>query len=131
MQIRLMSEVEQKQYFEWYRFYHTHFPDFLMCNTIATVEEDGILGAAIMVYPMIGSKLCLYSFVARNPFCDKKFSSDAVDFLIKNLESLTKSIGYDAFISIIGEAPAKARFRKNHVKEFNESMTTFFGVCDV
>lgn len=131
MQIRLMTEAEREEYFKWYKFYHTHFPDFLLCENIATVEKDGVLGAAIMVYPIMDSKLCIFSFVARNPFCDKVFSSNAVDYLIKNLGTITKSLGYEAFISVIGEAPAKARFRKNGIKEFKESMTTFFGECHV
>jgi len=126
-----MTEAEREEYFKWYKFYHTHFPDFLLCENIATVEKDGVLGAAIMVYPIVGSKLCMYLFITRNPFCDKVFSSYAVDYLVSNLKGLTKSLGYDAFVSVMSEAPAIARFEKLGVLKFPKPMTTFFGECRV
>jgi hypothetical protein len=126
-----MTEAEREEYFKWYCHYHTHFPNFLLCENIATVEKDGVLWAEIMVYPILGSKLCMFLFITRNPFCDKVFSSDAVDYLVNNLKSVTKSLGYDAFVSVMDEVPAIKRFEKSGALKFPKPMTVFFGECNV
>lgn len=129
MTIRPLTKVEHEEYFKWYGFYHDKFPGLLKCETIVGVEENGVLGCGIMVQPILGGNYCMFSFITRNPFCDRKFSSDSVDFLIQHLSQLAAINGFNAFVSMVGEEPAKARFRKNKIKESKGSLTLFWGEC--
>lgn len=129
MVIRLLTKVEHEDFFKWYSFYHDKFPEPLLCDTIVAVEEKDVLGAGIMVQPIMGGAFCMFSFITRNPFCDRKFSSNSVDFLIKNLGTIAKTFGYRNFVSMIGEEPAKNRFRKNGIRESKGSLTLFWGEC--
>jgi cobalamin synthase len=125
-----MTDEEREEYYKWYSFYHKDgFPKPLMCDTILVAYEGDVMGAAITVQPIIDAVYCMFSFITRNPFCDREFSSRAVDELIKYLPHAGKLIGYTNYISMIGEEPAKKRFRKNGVKESNGSLTLFWGEC--
>lgn len=129
MQIKFLTPEEHLDYYKWYEFYNESFPTILGGELIIAVEKDGVLGAGIIVQPIIRGTSCIFSFITRNPFCDRKFSSAAVDFMIQNLGSIAKEIGYSSFVSMIGEEPAKARFRKNGIKESKGSLTLFWGEC--
>jgi hypothetical protein len=129
MQLVILNDDESQEYFKWYEFYNDHFPEILGGNKFLAVSRAGVLGAGIIVQPIVGGNSCIFSFITRNPFCDRKFSSEAVDFLIQNLGYIAKGLGYAYFISMIGEEPAKARFRKNGVKESKGLLTLFWGEC--
>lgn len=132
MQIKAFTKDQLEIYFRWYNFYHKKgFPNSVRCNNIIAVwsDEQQAFGAGIMVQPIQNSVCCIFSFLTRNPFCDREFSSEAVDFLVQNLGSFAKSMGYATFVSMIGEQAAKARFKKNGVKEVETGLSMFYGEC--
>lgn len=130
MQIVALKKFQLGLYFDWYKFWHRKgFPMAMRCENIIAVEKDGELGAAIMVQAVQNSACCIFSVLVRNPYCDRDFSSEAVDFLIQNLGSFAKSMGYVTFVSLVGDEHAKARYQKNGIAESPEVLTLFSGVC--
>ena len=130
MTIRLLNDLERDEYFKWYLYFHKNgFPSILESTEILGVEEKGVLGCGIMVNQMPFANYCLFTFLCRNPYCDRSFGSKSVDFLINGLGKYAKDSGFSYFASMIGEETAKARFRKNGVSESKGTLNLFWGEC--
>ena len=127
--IRKLTADDNECYFRWFEFWHHgQRPERYHCEEIAVVELDGIFYSGIMVQRIPNSVCCIFTSICRNPFAENKdLSSEAVDFLIKQLPSLAKKLGYTYFVSLVGEESAKARYRKNGVKEYPTPLTMFYG----
>lgn len=118
MKIRFLEPSELLEYQRWYLFFHKrNFPKSFYSESVLCAEENGVLGAAIMYQPVQKAPFCLFTYLTRNPYCDRNLSSRAVDFLIQNLGSVARENGFTHFASLIGEESAKNRFRKNGIQD--------------
>lgn len=128
MIIRKLDKLNNECYFRWYEFWHKNQrPVVVRAEEIAVVEQDGVYGAGIMVQRIPDSSCVMFSFITRNPFCDREFSDQAVDFLIKNLPGLAKKLGYEYFVSLVGEESAKARYIKCGMSLSDKPLSMFWG----
>lgn len=131
MTIKLFNDEEKIEFRKWFNFFTKGVPEIFSSNFIVGIEKDGTLGCGIMVQPILHTEVCMFNFLTRNPYCDKTISSESVDFLIEKLPIIAKDLGYKRFVSLVGEEPAKLRYRKKGVKESKKALTLFWGESDV
>lgn len=128
MTIRKLTAIDNECYFRWYEFSRKgNRPVVMRQEEIAVVEKDGLFGAGVMVARVPDSSCCAFTAICRNPFVDREFSSEAVDFLIKHYGAIAKKLGYTHWVSVVEDDLARARYRKCGAKEFKNPCTLFWG----
>jgi hypothetical protein len=76
------------------------------------VEENGVFYAGICLY-RVDAKFCIFDFLTKNPDTPLRKTSEAIDFLIQNLSSVSQMLGYTFFLTFSEGSAASKRYLKN------------------
>lgn len=101
-------------------------PEMLPTTGLVVESDDGVKLAAGWIIET-SMQTALFEWITRNPEISKEQAGEALDFLVTNMKTIAKNLGYKLYMTFLINKSLKQRFKNHGALAGDANLQSFIG----